>query len=74
MNMATMSSREKADTLQRELIEQGYKANVQVVRSGERRLYRVTIGPKFDKAAADSIKRAVDKRYRVESIIARYRP
>jgi DedD protein len=74
LQVASMSQREKADDLQRELVALGYKSNVKVIKRGNQRLYRVTVGPKFDKNRMREIKQVIDKRYKVDAIVARYLP
>lgn len=74
LQVATMSSREGARALRDDLIGAELKAYIQALRRGNDTLYRVFIGPKFERKQLESIKRQVDSRYDVESLIARYAP
>lgn len=74
LQVATMSSREKAQQLRDELIHQQMKAYVKPLQRGGDRLYRVYVGPKFERAQLEAIKQSVDARYGVESLVSRYVP
>lgn len=74
VQVATMSQRDKAEALQNELIGLGYKSSVKAINRDNRSLYKVYIGPKFDKSQVQQIKNKVDSRFGVNSIIARYLP
>ena len=74
LQVATMSSRDGARALRDELISAEMKAYIQALRRGNDTLYRVFVGPKFERTQLESIKLQVDSRYDVESLIARYAP
>jgi DedD protein len=74
LQVATVSSRDKAEQLRDQLIDSGEKAFLRPLRRGGDTLYRVYVGPKFERAQIESIKARVDRRYGVDSLVARYVP
>ena len=74
LQVASFSHRDKADKLQKDLIKMGYKADTRVIRSGSAKMVRVSVGPKFNKQSLVETKAAIDKRFKVKSLIARYVP
>lgn len=74
LQVATMSSLDKARALREELNEQGLKAYLKPLRRGQDTLHRVYVGPKFERADIEAIKERIDARYGVESLVARYVP
>lgn len=74
LQVATMSSRDKAQQLRDELNQQEMKAYIRPLQRGSGTLYRVYVGPKFERAQLEIIKQSVDARYGVESLVARYVP
>jgi len=74
LQVATMSSRDKAQQLRDELNDQKMKAYIRPLERGSGTLYRVYVGPKFERAELETIKQRVDARYGVESLVARYVP
>jgi DedD protein len=74
LQVASVSTREKANALRDTLLAADHKAYVKQIRSGDRTLYRVYIGPKFEKAQLERIKPSVDSTHGVTSLIVRYVP
>lgn len=74
LQVATMSSRDKAQQLRDELNHQEMKSYIRPLQRGSGTLYRVYVGPKFERAELETIKQRVDARYGVESLVARYVP
>lgn len=74
LQVATMSSRAKARQLRNELNEREMKAYIRPLKRNSDTLYRVYVGPKFERRQLESIKQQVDSRYGVDSLIARYVP
>ena len=74
LQVATMSREEGAERLRSELIEAGYKGYLTRLRSGDKTLYRVMVGPRFRKDDLQAVKQAVDATWSVDSIIVRYLP
>lgn len=74
LRVASVSSRERADQLRDELLAMGHKAYVQRVTSGGKTLYRVSVGPKVEKARLESIQDEIDGRFGVKTLITRYYP
>jgi DedD protein len=74
LQVASVSTREKANALRDTLLTADHKAYVKQIRSGDRTLYRVYIGPKFEKAQLERIKPSVDSTHGVTSLIVRYVP
>ena len=74
LQVASVSSADKADQLRQRLLKMNQKAYVKKVQGGGKVLYRVYIGPKFERAALDPIKLEIDAEFGVKSMIARYYP
>ena len=74
LQVASVSSRDKANALRDTLLAADHKAYVKQIRSGDRTLYRVYIGPKFEKAQLERIKPSIDGTHGVSSLIVRYVP
>jgi DedD protein len=74
LQVASVSSAEKANELRQRLMDMGEKADVRKVRSGGKNLYRVYLGPKFERASLEAIQPQVDKQFGVKSIVARFIP
>jgi len=66
--------REKAQKLLNSLKSDGYKAFIRDGSSSSGRLHRVFVGPKIEKQRAVSAKKAIDKKYRLESILVLFEP
>ena len=74
LQVASVSSSDKADELRDRLLKVDQKAYVKRVKSNGKSLYRVYIGPKFERAALESIQPRIDREFGVKSMIARYVP
>jgi len=74
LQVATLSSAQKADDLKRRLLALGHKAYVVKVRSDGKTLYRVCIGPKFERAEIEKLKKGIDSAFGVHALVARYVP
>ncbi len=72
LQVATVGSSDRADELVAALQQRGYRAfSKQYLRVAEQ-LYRVQIGPKFDRAALMQIKPEIDSILAVDSQVLRY--
>jgi len=74
LQVATVSSAEKADALRRRLLEKQQKAYVTTVSSGAKTLYRVCIGPKFERIELERLQPAINAEFGVNSLVVRYVP
>ena len=74
LQVATLSSKLAADKLLEELLARDHKAYITKVTRNAKTLYRVCIGPKFEKIQLQRLKSDVDARYDVNSLVARYIP
>ena len=74
LQVASVSSADKAEQLRQRLLAVDQKAYVKRVKRGDRELFRVYIGPKFERAALESIRPRIDDEFGVTSMIARYVP
>ncbi len=73
LQVATVSTQERADSLVNQLVGKGYEAFITSFPSGDKTLWRVQIGPKADQARFRAIKLEVDKALGVDSVVVRYR-
>lgn len=74
LQVATVSSPEKAEILRKRLLEMHHKAYVSRVSSGGKSLYRISIGPKFERAELEKLQAGINAEFDVTSIVARYTP
>jgi len=74
LQVATVSSAAKADELRDRLLATGEKAYVKKLVTGEKVLYRVYVGPNFERAQLQKIQAGIDSRFGVHSLIVRYKP
>ena len=74
LQVASVSSADKADQLRQRLLKMNQKAYVKKVQREGKDLYRVYIGPKFERGALEKIKARIDAEFGVTSMIARYYP
>ena len=68
------SDNDRAKKVRDTLLEQDYRAYLRQVKVGETIMYRVYVGPKFEKLELASIKSEIDKIFKVDSVILRYVP
>jgi len=74
LQVATLSSAEKADALRQRLLAVDQKAYVTRVQRGGKTLYRVCIGPKFERRQLEALQANIDATFGVTSLVARYIP
>jgi DedD protein len=74
LQVATVSSVDKARRLRDDLIASDEKAFYDPLDRDGDTLYRVFVGPKFERAQLGPVKARVDARYGVDSLVARYVP
>jgi len=74
LQVATVSNAANADRLRDRLLSRHYEAYVRRVARGEQELYRVFVGPKFERAKLEQMKQEIDQTFGVTSIITRYVP
>jgi DedD protein len=74
LQVATVSSAEKAENLRGQLLAMKEKVYVTTVRTGGKNLYRVCIGPKFERAELEKLKAGINAKFGVTSMVVRYTP
>jgi DedD protein len=74
LQVASVSTVEKADELRQRLVALEHKAYVKRIKRGDKNLYRVYVGPKFERARLERIQGQIDQEFGVQSMIARYVP
>ena len=74
LQVATVSSAAKADELRNRLLASQEKAYVKKLEAGGKVLYRVSVGPNFERAELEKIQPGIDSTYGVKSMIVRYAP
>jgi DedD protein len=74
LQVVSVGKQEKAEDLVQQLLDMRYKAYFKAISHGEGTLYRVYVGPKFDRGKVEAAKLVVDKKFRVNSIVTRYLP
>lgn len=74
LQIVSVSSADKAEDLRARLVALNYKAYVTRVESGGKTLYRVYLGPKFERAVLEKLQPDIDAQFGVKSMIRRYVP
>ena len=74
LQVATLSNRDKAQALARELVALDYKAYLRVHHKDDKTLHKVYIGPNFDQEVLLRVKPDIDSKFKVNSIVSRYVP
>lgn len=74
LQVASVSSAAKADELRDRLLAMQEKAYVKKIEQGQKALYRVYIGPNFERAQLEKVQGAIDSSFGVRSMIVRYIP
>ncbi len=72
LQVASFSKEENAQELKRKLQQKGYKAFIKTVKAGASTSSRVYTGPKLNKTQLAKDKKAIDKAYKLKSVIVRY--
>ncbi len=72
LQVASVSSAEKAEALRQRLEVIGEKAWVDRVTVADRTMYRVNVGPKFERARLDQLRPGIDAEFGVKSLVRRY--
>ena len=65
LQVATVSAADKAEALRRKLLDMNQKAYVTTVSSGGKTLYRVCIGPKFERVELEKLQPAINAQFGV---------
>ena len=74
LQVVTVSGADKAEVLRKQLLDMDQQAYVVTVRSNGKTLYRVCIGPKFERAELETLQASINTQFKVNSIVARYIP
>ena len=74
LQVASVSSAERAEDLRQRLQARGEKAWVVPATINDRVTYRVNIGPKFERARLEALRPAIDAEFGVTSLVKRYVP
>jgi DedD protein len=74
LQIVSVSSADKADELRAQLLEMKHKAYVKKVVRGDKTLYRVYLGPKFEREKLEKLRADIDARFGVTSMTLRYTP
>lgn len=74
LQVASVSSKDKAEQLRQRLVAMNIKAYVQTLQSAGKKLYRVYVGPKVERAKLEQLQPEIDAEFGVSSIVARYTP
>ena len=72
LQVASFSKAANAEELKGQLQKQGYKAYTRKVSAKDGKAIRVFVGPKLTQAAFKPIKKAIDSRFKVSSMVIRF--
>lgn len=74
LQVVSVSSKDKADEIRRRLLDMNHKAYVKkVIRKGKV-LYRVYLGPKFERAKLEKLQSRINQEFSVTTMVVRYIP
>lgn len=74
LQIGSFRDKSAADTLVKQLLNDGYQAFIRVTKKDGANLSRVFVGPKVLKKKLVQEKGAIDKKYNVDSILVRFEP
>lgn len=74
LQVISVTRKDSAEQTRQALEDMGYKAYIKRAQVEGKTVYRVYVGPKFERARLDAIKGAVDERLGVNSMVRRYLP
>lgn len=74
LQVISVSRKDSAEQTRGALEKMGYKAYIKPAQVGGKTVYRVYVGPKFERAKLDAIKAEVDREFGVQSMVRRYLP
>lgn len=74
LQVATVSSADKADKLRKRLLDMNQKAYVTTVHSSGKNLFRVSVGPKFERVELEKLQTNINAEFGVTSMVVRYIP
>jgi DedD protein len=74
LQVATVSAADKAAELRNKLLDMNQKAYVATVTSGGKTLYRVCIGPKFERVELEKLQAGINAKFGVNTMVVRYVP
>lgn len=74
LQVATVSSADKAEALRKRLLAKNEKAYITTVSSGGKQLYRVSVGPKFERQELERIQASINAEFGVKTLLVRYLP
>jgi DedD protein len=74
LQVATVSSAANAESLRKRLLAKHEKAYITQVSSGGKQLYRVSVGPKFERHELERIQAGINAEFGVKTMLVRYLP
>lgn len=74
LQVATVSSAESAEALRKRLLQKSEKAYITRVSSGGKQLYRVCVGPKFERQELERMQASINAEFGVTTMLVRYLP
>ena len=74
LQVASVSTAAKAEALLSQLQQLGHTAFVKTIEHGSDKLYRIYVGPKFEREQLAKLQSGIDRQFQVKSMIVRYVP
>lgn len=74
IQVGSFQSEERAQALERQLLDDDYTAYVRVSALGNETRYRVFVGPKINREQALREKAALEKKLKTDALLVKYRP
>ncbi len=74
IQVASYKTTAEAEGLRDQLIAKGYKAYTRTLTLNKAKVSRVLVGPKISRQKSLSLKKTIDKQFKVDSMILRFQP
>lgn len=74
LQVVALANQQRAESLRDQLLQQGHKAFIRSLQRDGKTLYRVYVGPRFEREALLAVKREIDAQYQVNATVTRYLP
>lgn len=74
LQVSSFQSEERANAFLQRLQGEGFKAYIHEATPGDTTVYRVMVGPKINRAAAEAEKRSIDEKFQVNTLVVQFKP
>lgn len=72
VQLASFADEDNARRLREQLRADGYESYLNLLADGERRLFRVAVGPRLDRASVERLQAELRQRYELDGVVVRF--